>query len=178
MSSSQQTPRNVRTGGRSARGRGNSLRAPSTPSVYRPPQHASRVTNDVNGLSSSLRSLNIGSVTSTPNTNFSPSRGTSAAVSVPSRVVSQKEIDDYVQRIIDAARPSDHELAAKRQMCVHLQSIVRRIVPNASLHIIGGVGNTFALKNSDVDMCIDGDLGPWQLEYVASEFKKAGIHQQ
>ena len=146
--------------------------------MYRPPQHPSRVTDDVNGLSNSLRSLNIGSLTSTPNTNFSPSRGTSATVSVPTRVVSQKEIDGYVQRIIDVARPSGDELAAKREMCVHLQSIVRRIVPNATLHIIGGVGNTFALKNSDVDMCIDGDLGSLQLEYLASEFKKAGIHPQ
>jgi hypothetical protein len=176
MSSSQQTPRNVPTRGRNPSGR-NSVRSPTS----RPSRDsATRVNLDVDGLSSSLRSLNLGNVNSTPSTNLSLSRGTSVRPnSVLSRVVSQKEIDDYVQRTIEVARPSGDEMAAKSQICVHLQSIARRIVPNAALHIIGGVGNTFALNNSDVDMCIDGDLGPLQLDYLASEFRNAGnIHYQ
>jgi DNA polymerase sigma len=42
----------------------------------------------------------------------------------------------------------------KKEVCSSLQAIVRRVVPNAELKIMGGAANTFALKDCDVDVCI------------------------
>lgn len=104
------------------------------------------------------------------------------AGSSPSRTVSQNEIDEYAQQMVDEARPSDTELSAKQQIRDHLQSIVRRIVSNGTLKIIGGVGNSFALKGADIDMCIDVssnmNLSSLQLENLAMAFRRAGIIPQ
>jgi hypothetical protein len=87
-----------------------------------------------------------------------------------------KEIDDYVQQLVDSITPSQYELAMKREMCVRLEGIVRRVVPNAELKIMGGTANTFALKGCDVDVCILSvmELGISQLEKLATEFRRAG----
>ena len=72
--------------------------------------------------------------------------------------------------------PPNFELDMKKEMCVSLQAIVRRVVPNAELKIMGGAANTFALKDSDVDVCIVSavELGILLLEKLATEFRGAG----
>lgn len=132
--------------------------------------------NDVDGITASLNLLNL---TYSSRTN---SGASARPVSELRRVVTQNEIDGYVQQTINEARPSETELAAKRQICIHLQSIVCRAVPNGTLKIIGGVGNNFALKGSDIDMCIDAspsmDLTSSQLENLTMAFRRAGVPKQ
>jgi hypothetical protein len=45
---------------------------------------------------------------------------------------------------------------------------------------MGGAGNNFALKNSDVDLCIDTestfDVGVFEVNNLAAEFRKQGQH--
>jgi hypothetical protein len=152
----------------------------------------SRVTSstnaDVSEITSSLGSLNLGRPSSIQWPRGQTSRASSRTipravptVPRPARIaVSQKDIEDYVQRIIDSITPSQSELAAKREICIHLERIVRRILPYAKLRIMGGVANTFALKNSDVDICFV-DTESILLDYSASnlnkltdEFRRAG----
>ena len=89
-----------------------------------------------------------------------------------------KEIDDYVQQLVDSITPSQYELDLRREICTRLEGIVRRIVPNAELKIMGGTANTFALKGCDVDVdvCILSfmELSNLQLEKLAAEFRRAG----
>lgn len=162
MSSSQQPSRNWSARPRNARGRGRPFQTPLR--SYAPLRN--RINDDVERITAVLDSLNLGF----------PGPGSS-----PSRTVSQNEIDEYAQQMVDEARPSETELSAKRQIRDHLQSIVRRIVSNGTLKIIGGVGNSFALKGADIDMCIDGstnmNLSSSQLENLAMAFRRAGIPQ-
>ena len=64
-------------------------------------------------------------------------------------------------------------------MCSHLETIVRRIFPHAKLRIMGGVANTFALRNSDVDICLVDtgsllDFSVSNLNKLTDEFRRAG----
>ena len=143
---------------------------------------------DVSEITSSLGSLNLGRPISTQwprgQTSQVSSRTIPRAVPIarrPARIaVSEKDIEDYVQRIIDSITPSQSELAAKREMCTHLERIVRRILPYAKLRIMGGVANTFALKNSDVDICFADtesillDYSDSNLNKLTNEFRRAG----
>lgn len=93
--------------------------------------------------------------------------------------ISEEEIDQYIQRTVDNTTPLQFELVTKKEMCSNLESIVRRILPYAKLKIMGGVANTFALKNSDVDLCmVDTDstfaFDVLKLNKLDAEFKRAG----
>jgi hypothetical protein len=148
----------------------------------------SNTTADVSEITSSLRSLNLGRPTSTI---WPPSQASQAsnrtipwAVPIAPRqtriAISEKDIEDYVQRIIGNITPSQRELAAKRDMCTNLETIVRRVLPHAKLTIMGGVANTFALRNSDVDICLVHteslllDFSVWNLNKLTDEFRRAG----
>ena len=144
-----------------------------------------RNNDDVDALSASLRSLSLRYSNPSQSQNQRASNQFSQISRIPAqlvpagrpvRVVSAKEINDYVHQIVDGVSPSQYELDMKKEMCVSLQAIVRRVVPNAELKIMGGAANTFALKDSDVDVCIVSavELGILLLEKLATEFRGAG----
>lgn len=74
------------------------------------------------------------------------------------------DIDRYVQGILAAITPSESDLLLKTNECHRLESIVQKVLPNAKLKIMGGIANTFALKDSDVDVCIVGTHGSRNLD--------------
>lgn len=74
----------------------------------------------------------------------------------PGRSRRAGDVDEYVQQIIAAITPSESDLLLKRTECSRIEDIVRRVLPNARLRIMGGTANSFALKDSDVDVCIVG----------------------
>ena len=157
---------------------------------YSTPRITSNTSTDVSEITSSLRSLNLERPTSTQwplgQASQVPSRTIPSAVPIaprPTRIaISEKDIEDYVQRVIDSITPSQRELAAKREMSTHLETIVRRVLPRAKLSVMGGVANTFALRNSDVDICfVDTefslvDFDVWNLNKLTDEFRRAGKH--
>jgi hypothetical protein len=114
-------------------------------------------------------------------TRLLPTRASSqATATAPRRVVPEKEIDTYVQQIIETISPSQSELDNKKEKCRALETIIRRILPNARLNIMGGIANTFALKNSDVDACIVNsyqirDISQVEIQELNAAFRKAGI---
>jgi DNA polymerase sigma len=65
---------------------------------------------------------------------------------------------------------------ARRDISINLQLNVRRVLPEAELKIMGGAGNTFALRNSDLDLCIVSTMGinVYELNMLVSEFKREG----
>ena len=147
--------------------------------------------NDVDEILSSFRSLNLRYPNSIQRQNPWPLNRTSqassrilpealAVVRSPVRpTISEEEIDQYIQRTVDNTTPLQFELVTKKEMCSNLESIVRRILPYAKLKIMGGVANTFALKNSDVDLCmVDTDstfaFDVLKLNKLDAEFKRAG----
>jgi DNA polymerase sigma len=147
--------------------------------------HNARSNDDVNALSASLTSLHLRYSNPSRLQNQSGSNQVPETLRIHSqsvtpgptaRTISVKEIDDYVQQIVDSAASSEVELDIKKEICMRLQSIVRRVVPDADLKMMGGTANTFALKDSDVDVCIvsAGELGTSQLEELAKEFIRAG----
>lgn len=76
--------------------------------------------------------------------------------------------------------PSEVELNQKRNICSRIEPIVWKIFPNAKLKIMGGVANTFALKDSDLDLClVETDLAlssanTWKVQQLDVELRKAG----
>jgi len=86
-----------------------------------------------------------------------------------------------MQQILETITPSQSGLDIKKDKCHALEFIVRRILPNAKLKIMGGTANTFALKNSDVDACIfdanrNGEFSAWELNELDNAFKRAGTN--
>lgn len=134
----------------------------------------------------SMNSLNLRDSSSRSSMTSQPSRGTvysstisplAPATTAPRRphvVASEKEIDDYIQQVVNTVTPSPTELARKREICSLLQLVIRRIVPYAHLTIIGGVANNFALKDCDLDLCIESEIGDRIAREIDMELRKEG----
>lgn len=86
------------------------------------------------------------------------------------RPKAEADIDAYVQGVLAGITPSDADLLLKRNECRRIEVIVQRVLPNTDLKIMGGTANTFALKDSDVDICIVGVHGSRTLD--ASEVNR------
>jgi hypothetical protein len=182
-SSQRRTRRNTSDVGRSSRNEVNN--ASGSNRRYSASRITSSTSNDVDEITSSFSSLNLGRPTfrqwrSVQQASTSTFPRAAPIVPRPTRItISEKDIEDYVQRIIDSITPSQRELAAKSEMCSHLETIVRRIFPHAKLRIMGGVANTFALRNSDVDISFADtesllDFSNWNLNKLTDEFRRAG----
>lgn len=164
--------------GRRNRGRGSTFARNSEASRGRTTVPAN---NQVDALSASFASLNIRySIPQRRPSNqvFQTSRITaqSGTPVVPARTVSANEIKDYVKGIVNTVAASQSEIQEKKEVCSSLQAIVRRVIPDAELKVMGGVANTFALKDCDVDVCIITRMGldTFDLERLATEFRRVG----
>jgi len=95
--------------------------------------------------------------------------------------ISDHDVEQYIQRVVNLITPSEVELNAKRNICSRIEPIVWKIFPNAKLKIMGGVANTFALKDSDLDLClVETNVAPssanftLKVEQLDLELRKAG----
>ncbi len=182
-SSQRRRRRNTSDTGGSPRNEGNQV--PGNSRRYSTSRTISSANTDIAEITSSLRSLNLRPPQWPPIQASQVSSRTLPRAALitprPTRLdISERDIEDYVQRIVGSITPSQRELAAKREMCIHLETIVRKILPHAKLRIMGGVANTFALRNSDVDICfVDTeslllDFDVWKLNKLTEEFRRAG----
>jgi Nucleotidyltransferase domain len=96
-------------------------------------------------------------------------RKRSSATSVLER---EGAVNTYGRGILDRITPTQTEFLAKQDECRRLEGILQRIVPGASLKIVGGTANTFGLKNSDVDVCIVVGAFTEFERYKAEEFEE------
>jgi len=90
--------------------------------------------------------------------------------------VSASDLEEYVLSVLATVTPSEFEISVKRAMCRDLERLVQKILPYAKLNIMGGLGNTFGLKDSDVDLCLTnyGGIIPLKLHLLKREFENAG----
>ena len=125
------------------------------------------LSTEIDRLSSSLGSLSL------QRSNFPPPtvQNDSRVISAPSG----SEIEDYIQGILRNIIPPANELQAKKALCSHLESVLRTVLPNAQLKMMGGVANSFGLKYSDVDLClVDPEFSSWKASQVQSALIRAG----
>lgn len=149
----------------------------------------SRSSNEVDELTSTLRSLNLRNSAFTPQVGGRPYRPfldpvtrpmIEAVAPVPARTpVPEKRVDDYVRGIVERVIPSQSEMNTKRNLSTKLESIVQKFLPRTKLVVMGGAANNFALKNSDIDICIvepNSTVEPdtWSLRRLETEFRSAG----
>ena len=161
-------------------------RRPTNTSNYVPRSGLRPNYSTVDEMIGLMNSFNFGDANSSSPRTSQTSRGTVGSSARPSVtatpqsrriVVSDKDIDDYVHQVVHAVAPTSTELTRKREICTLLQGVVRRVLPNAQLKIMGGVANNFALKNSDLDLCIvnlQSDIDSWTARKLDDELRKAG----
>ena len=119
------------------------------------------ITDDSEDIIRHLQSLNIHSsiraaATTRPRIQVRPPDRDHRSDQPVRRHISEEEVDEYVRRIVNTITPSESEACNKRDIGRRLEPLVRRVLPNASLKVMGGLANTFALKDSDLDLCIAG----------------------
>jgi hypothetical protein len=91
--------------------------------------------------------------------------------------VSASDLEEYVLAVLATVTPSEFEISVKQAMCRDLERRVQKIFTYAKLNIMGGLGNTFGLKDSDVDLCLTNYgaiVDPWKLHLLKREFENAG----
>jgi len=131
---------------------------------------------DVSGISSSFGSLSLSGDRHNRRGNQVPQIANATQRARHITQLDKQQVEDYVQRIVGNISPSQLEMDSRRDICINLQSNVRRVLPEAELKIMGGAGNTFALRNSDLDLCLVSTPGinVYELNLLVSEFKRAG----
>ena len=120
------------------------------------PRELHRATSSIGELAHVLESTHLATIFANSN------RRTREAQIEPAVKYDQSKKEDvaaYVQGILGAITPSESQLLRKVQECRRLEAIVRHVIPNANLKVMGGTANTFALKDSDVDVCIIDENG-------------------
>ena len=165
---------------RRGRGRGtntawNGYRAPTSNSGPRPGRYSTSALEDILAESLGLLSIQPRSDTWSSATTTSSTRITRQQR--PQQPVSDTEIDSYVKSILQAVKPCQRELSAKQDMVRDLEKIVHQVFDHAELTIMGGLGNGFALKDSDVDVCLTrpyGRIDEMALCQLKAKFDKAG----
>ena len=120
------------------------------------PRELHRATSSIGELAHVLESTHLATIFANSN------RWAREAQIGPAVKYNQSKKEDvaaYVQRLLGAITPSESQLLQKVQECRRLEAIVRHVIPNANLKVMGGTANTFALKDSDVDVCIIDENG-------------------
>lgn len=61
--------------------------------------------------------------------------------------------------VFESLIPSDEEKVKQKQLLTLLEKLVRKEWPKARLHLYGSCANSFGFSKSDIDVCLEMDLG-------------------
>lgn len=61
--------------------------------------------------------------------------------------------------LVESLIPSDEEKVKQKQLLTLLEKLVRKEWPAAQLFLYGSCANSFGFSKSDVDVCLQMDLG-------------------
>lgn len=74
--------------------------------------------------------------------------------------------------LFESLIPSDEEKLKQKQLLTLLENLVRKEWPNARLFLYGSCANSFGFPKSDVDVCLQMDLGDIEKSEVLLKLAK------
>lgn len=72
------------------------------------------------------------------------------------------DIDNFTSGLLsiyESLKPSEEHKSKQKQLVDSLAKSVRKEWPNAELHLYGSCANSFGTSHSDVDVCLEIEIG-------------------